>query len=116
MKILMIVNGPAYGSDETFNALRLAAALAERDDVQPRVFLMGDASPVPSPARRPRTVTTRSTGMLKTFARHGGQLACCGTCLDARGLTTDHLIDEATRSSMDELAAWVVDSEKVLTF
>jgi uncharacterized protein involved in oxidation of intracellular sulfur len=54
--------------------------------------------------------------MLKTFARHGGQLACCGTCLDARGLTTDHLIDEATRSSMDELAAWVVDSEKVLTF
>jgi uncharacterized protein involved in oxidation of intracellular sulfur len=31
-KILLIVNGPAYGADETFNALRLAVALTRRDD------------------------------------------------------------------------------------
>jgi hypothetical protein len=36
----LIINGPAYGSDETFNAIRLAIALAKRDDVQPRMFLM----------------------------------------------------------------------------
>lgn len=41
MKVLLIVNGPAYGSDRTFNALRLAVALTKRDDVEPRVFLMG---------------------------------------------------------------------------
>jgi len=41
--------------------------------------------------------------MLKSFARHGGQVACCGTCLDARGLTQEHLIYEAPRSSMEEL-------------
>jgi uncharacterized protein involved in oxidation of intracellular sulfur len=116
MKILLIVNGAAYGSDETFNALRLAAALAQRDDVQPRAFLMGDAVTCAVAGQKTPDGYYTLDRMLKTFARHGGQLACCGTCLDARGLTKDHLIDEATRSSMDELAAWVVESEKVLTF
>jgi uncharacterized protein involved in oxidation of intracellular sulfur len=54
--------------------------------------------------------------MLKTFTRQGGQLACCGTCLDARGLGTEHLIDEAPRSTMDELAAWTVEADQVLVF
>jgi hypothetical protein len=40
--VLLIINGPAYGSDETYNAVRLAAvALARRGDVSVRVFLMG---------------------------------------------------------------------------
>ena len=54
--------------------------------------------------------------MLKSFVRKGGQIACCGTCMDARGLTKDHLIEEAPRSTMDELAAWTVDADRVLTF
>jgi uncharacterized protein involved in oxidation of intracellular sulfur len=54
--------------------------------------------------------------MLKTFARHGGQIACCGTCLDARGLDKEHLIDKAPRSTMDELAAWTVEADQVLVF
>ncbi|MGC0249629.1 DsrE family protein [Pseudactinotalea sp. Z1748] len=54
--------------------------------------------------------------MLKGFVRHGGQIACCGTCLDARGLTEDNLIDKAPRSSMEELASWTVDADEVLTF
>ena len=32
--------------------------------------------------------------MLTGFVRHGGQIACCGTCLDARGLTEDNLINQ----------------------
>lgn len=54
--------------------------------------------------------------MLKSFARHGGNIACCGTCLDARGLTKERLIEEASRSNMDELAAWSVEADQVLTF
>lgn len=33
MKALMIINGSAYGLDSTFNAIRLAAAMAKRDGV-----------------------------------------------------------------------------------
>lgn len=36
--------------------------------------------------------------------------------MDARGLTKEHLIPEAPRSSMDELAAWTVEADQVLTF
>lgn len=54
--------------------------------------------------------------MLSGFVRHGGQVACCGTCLDARGLTEDNLIDAAPRSTMDVLAAWIIEADDVLTF
>jgi uncharacterized protein involved in oxidation of intracellular sulfur len=43
MNVLLIVNGLAYGSELPFNALRLAVTLAKRDNVQVRMFLMGDA-------------------------------------------------------------------------
>lgn len=115
-KILLIVNGPVYGADETFNALRLAVSLAKRDDAEPRVFLMGDA--VTCAVRNQKTPDGYYTldRMLKGFARHGGQIACCGTCLDARGLSAENLIDEATRSTMDELAGWTVEADQVLVF
>jgi sulfur relay (sulfurtransferase) complex TusBCD TusD component (DsrE family) len=61
VKVLIVVNGPAYGSDETFNALRLAIALSKRDDTEPRVFLRATRSPAQSPDRRLRTATTLST-------------------------------------------------------
>lgn len=115
-KILLIVNGPAYGADETFNALRLAVALTRRDDIAATVFLMGDAVTCALAGQRTPDGHYTLDTMLKTIHRHGGRLACCGTCLDARGLTKEHLIDEAPRSSMDELAAWTVESDQVLVF
>ena len=42
-EILLIINGPAYRADGTFNAIRLARALGRREDAEVRVFLMGDA-------------------------------------------------------------------------
>jgi uncharacterized protein involved in oxidation of intracellular sulfur len=46
-KILLIINGPAYGADETFNAIRLASALGRREDAAVRVFLWALPSPAP---------------------------------------------------------------------
>jgi len=54
--------------------------------------------------------------MLRGFARHGGRIASCGTCLDARGLAPGHLIEEAVRSTMDSLAALVAEADQALTF
>lgn len=116
MKVLLIINGPAYGSDETFNAIRLALALAKRDDAEPRVFLMGDAVTCAVAGQKTPDGYYTLDRMLRSFARHGGQIACCGTCLDARGLTKEHLINEAPRSTMEELAAWTVEADQVLTF
>lgn len=115
-RILLILNGPAYGADETFNALRLAVALARRDDAEVKVFLMGDAVTCAVAGQKTPDGYYTLDRTLKGFVRHGGQIACCGTCLDARGLTEDNLIDEAPRSTMEELAAWTVEADDVLTF
>ena len=44
MKHLLILNDPPYGTERSYNALRLAGALAKRPDEEVRVFLMGDAA------------------------------------------------------------------------
>lgn len=115
-RVLMIVNVPAYGSDETCNALRLAIALAERDDAAPTVFLMGDAVTCAISGQNAPDGYCKLDRTLQTFTRKGGTVACCGTCLDARGLTPDRLVAEAQRSTMIELAAWTVEPDRVLTF
>jgi uncharacterized protein involved in oxidation of intracellular sulfur len=115
-KILLIVNGPAYGADATFNAVRLANAIARRDDAQVTLFLMGDGVTCAVAGQKTPDGYYTLDRMLKSFSRHGGNIACCGTCLDARGLTKEHLIDEANRSTMDELAAWTVEADDVFTF
>ena len=115
-KLLLVINGPAYGSDETFNAVRLAVALGRRDDAEVRVFLMGDAVTCAVAGQKTPDGYYALDRMLTGFVRHGGQVACCGTCLDARGITDDRLIDAAPRSTMDALAAWTVEADDVLTF
>ena len=42
-KFLFVLNGPAYGSEHSFNGLRLADSLAHQQDNEIRVFLIGDA-------------------------------------------------------------------------
>jgi uncharacterized protein involved in oxidation of intracellular sulfur len=116
MKALLILNQPAYGADETYNAVRLANALARRDDTETTVFLMGYAVTCAMAGQKTPDGYYTLDRMLRSFARHGGTVACCGTCLDARGITKEHLIAEANRSTMDELAGWVVDADQVLTF
>ena len=45
-----------------------------------------------------------------------GQLLLCGTCMDARGLDANGLIEGAVRSTMDALAAETRGADKVLVF
>jgi len=40
----------------------------------------------------------------------------CFTADDWVGLTKEHLIAEAARSTLDELADWTVEADRVLTF
>lgn len=49
-------------------------------------------------------------------ARHGGPIACCGTCMDARGISEPMLIGPDTKSTMEELTNRTLAAEKVLVF
>jgi uncharacterized protein involved in oxidation of intracellular sulfur len=94
----------------------IVSELLAGDGVEPRVFLMGDAVTCAIAGQKTPDGYYALDRMLRSFARHGGGVACCGTCLDARGLAKEHLIAEAPRSSMAELADWTLEADQVLTF
>jgi len=54
--------------------------------------------------------------MVSSTARHGADVGCCGTCLDARGIPHDLLTKGAHRSTLEVLSAWTLWADKVVTF
>lgn len=116
MNILIIINGAAYGQDTTYNAVRLARSLSKRDEVTTQVFLMGDGVNVAIAGQKTPDGYYKLDRMLSTIIRQGGQIRCCSTCVDARGITDTMLTEGATRSTMDALADWTIAADKVLVF
>lgn len=116
MRTLLIINDPPYGTERAYNGMRLANALAKRDGQEVKVFLMGDAA---SCAKAGQTLPQgyyNLERMLKVFRAKGGETGACGTCMDARGLTDDELVEGVRRSTLDELTEWTVWAGKVLVF
>ena len=86
MNTLFILNDPPYGSERTYNGLRLAGHLSKQEGSSVRVFLIGDAA---STAHRNQKVPQgfyNTEVMLGSVIRHGGEVGVCGTCMDARGM------------------------------
>lgn len=100
MSVLVIINDQPYGSERPYNALRLATALSKRDEVEVRVFLMGDAVACAVAGQRLPDGHYHLDRMLKGLL-HRAQVGCCDSCLDARGLGEEQLVDGARRSNLD---------------
>lgn len=116
MNVLVILQGPAYGDERAFNGLRLAGALAKRDDVHVRVFCFGDAVGCAIKGQTVPNGYYHLDRMMLSAARHGAEIGLCGTCMDARGFTDDMLIPESRRSSLEEVTDWVLWADKTVTF
>jgi uncharacterized protein involved in oxidation of intracellular sulfur len=54
--------------------------------------------------------------MVSSVIRHGGEIGCCGTCMDARALPEDALVDGARRSTLDRATDWTLWADKVVSF
>lgn len=116
MKTLLILNDPAYGTERSYNGLRLAGALAKRDGSEVKVFLIGDAVTCAMAGQKVPDGYYHLDRMILSAARHGADVGCCGTCMDARGIDDDRLTKGARRSTLDELTDWAVWADKVITF
>ncbi len=114
--VLFILNDPPYGTERSYNALRLAAALARREGASVRVFLVGDAVACAMAGQRVPEGYYHLGRMVEAVVRRGGEVGCCGTCLDARGITDELLAGGARRSSLEELADWALWADRVVTF
>ena len=116
MQILIILNEPAYGNERSYNGLRLALSLAKSEEVELKVFLMGDAVTVAKPGQQTPDGYYNLERMLKGCAVKRVAIGACGTCMDARGMADDPLIEGVHRSSMAELTAWTIEADKVIVF
>ena len=117
MKSLFIINDPPYGTERVYNALRLAHALAKKDPAADiTVFLMADAVLAAKGGQKTPEGFYNIERMLKRVLAAKGRVLLCGTCMDARGLSDGEIMEGASRSTMDELAAATAEAAKVLVF
>ena len=113
---LVILNDPPYGTERSYNGLRLAGSLAKRDNEVVRVFLLGDAASCAKSGQSLPQGYYSIEVMLQSVARRGGEIGVCGTCMDARGINDMELTKGCHRSSLEELTDWTQTADKVLVF
>ena len=115
MKALFVLNDPPYGTERCYNGLRLAHALSTIDPAaEITVFLMADAVIAARKGQKTPDGYYNMERMLKRMVVGKGLVLLCGTCMDARGMTGEDLMEGARCSSMDELAAATVSADNVL--
>ena len=118
MKILIVFNHEFYdGMDLTWNGLRLAGKLAEGGN-EVRLFLMNDAVDMARNSCIPLAGYDQDlVRMLKDLIGRGVSVKVCGTCMARCGIYKNQpYFDGAEQSTMQALADWVVDSDRVITF
>lgn len=116
MQTLFILNDPPYGTERSYNALRLAGALAKRNPADLRVFLMGDAAACAKGGQAVPQGYYNINRMLQVLVQRQVAVGVCGTCLDARGITAEELVDGTKRSTLEELTDWTEWAQRVLVF
>jgi uncharacterized protein involved in oxidation of intracellular sulfur len=118
MKILFIINDAPYGTEKAYNALRMAMMLQKEhtDTVEVCIFLMADAVTCAISGQNTPQGYYNIERMLKSVISNGGQVKACGSCAEARGIKSLPLIEGVEISTMSQLTAWSVESDKVITF
>ena len=80
-----------------------------------RVFLMADGvSSAKSNHKVPDGYYNLNIMLGKVIRK--GEVALCGTCMDARGIVETEILEGAKRSTMAELAEWTLAADKILVF
>lgn len=115
-KTRFILNDPPYGTERSYNALRLAGSLSKHEGEQVRVFLIGEGPACAHGQQKVAQGHYNIEVMLKAVTKHGGEIGVCASCMDARGISDAELVEGTHRSSMDELTAWTRQADKVLVF
>ena len=114
-KHLFILNDAPYGSERSYNGLRLARSLLNSQE-EVRVFLMGDAAACAAAGQKVPQGFYNIGDMLGGVIRRKGEVSVCGTCMDARGMAEERLVEGAGRGTMDTLTEWTEWADKVLVF
>ena len=117
MNLLMILNDAPYGTERTYNGLRLAMNLLSKvEGAQVTVFLMGDAVSSAKSGQQTPNGYYNVERMLRGVLGRKGQVLLCGSCMDARGIKETEIVDGSRRSTLDELTEKAASAERTLVF
>jgi uncharacterized protein involved in oxidation of intracellular sulfur len=94
------------------DGLRLALSLASLE-AEVRAFFVGEAVRYLAEGRDDGSPMP---GLLENLAPMGVDVGCCGTSLEAHGVDTDALLPGTQVSTMQDLAAWTLWADRVLTW
>jgi uncharacterized protein involved in oxidation of intracellular sulfur len=116
VRLLLVVNDAPYGSERTYNALRLAGTLMQVEpELELTVFLLGDATACARVGQTTPQGYYNVERMLLPVVRKGLVLAC-ETCLAARGIRAQDLAEGCRPAKLGELATLVLEADKVVNF
>lgn len=116
MRTLLILNDAPYGSERSYNGLRLAGSLSKAETEDVKVFLIGDAAACAKAGQKVPEGFYNIQVMLGRVVRNGGQVGVCGTCMDARGITESELLEGTHKSTLAELTTWTQWADKLIAF
>ncbi len=116
MKVLIILNDAPYGTEKSYNGLRLARTLQREHDAEIFLFLLADAVGCALPGQVTPNGYYNIERMLRSLIQNGARVKACGTCMDARGMAQLELLDGIERATMKDLAAWTAECDRSLTF
>ncbi|MGC2517876.1 MAG: DsrE family protein [Burkholderiales bacterium] len=116
MKTLFILNDAPYGSERSYNGLRLAGTLSKAEGEEVKLFLIGDAASCAKGGQKVPEGFYNIQLMLGRVLRNRAEVGVCGTCMDARGITDPELVDGTRRSTLAELTSWTQWADKVIVF
>jgi uncharacterized protein involved in oxidation of intracellular sulfur len=116
MDMVIILNDAPYGHERSYQGLRLADALLQiEEDLDLTVCLRNDAVACAKKGQQTPNGYYNIERMLRPVLRRGSLLVC-KTCIEARGITADELMEGARVAKLGEVAQATLEADKVLTF
>lgn len=116
--VTVILQNAPYGDERIWNAFRLARALISAAiKMKVNIFLTGDAVTTAKRGQKPPEGYYNLENMLKELITQGVEVIACKTCVAARGLTQSDVIEGVqVGTTVGNLAKWVKESNKILTY
>jgi dsrE protein len=116
-KILFILNESPYGSEKTFNALRQAVNLQEEygKEIELKLFFFSDSVLSGLAGQNPNEGANIQQ-VLEILTAQGAEVKLCTSCTKARGITQLPLAKGVQLGTLDDVSAWTIWADKVITF
>lgn len=113
--VLIVLSHSPFDGDTTWNALRLASTMRAQG-VAVFVFVMNDAIDLVRQGAMPEGSEFDLQAMLRGLLAQGGRVKVCTTCVTRCGMHSGDVMPEVLMATMGDLSAWVVESDRALTF